>query len=98
MVRCSVASLTIVHAIAVNCSAASASVIGRSGWAATHSMAIDAGTAVSESPTYSRTTIDDASGGIGTHCAAPRMSADGSVADSTTANGPELHLRSVSLR
>ena len=62
MVRCSVASLTIVHAIAVNCSAASTSVIGlRRLGVERFRCACVAGCSVSESPTYSRTTIDDAS-------------------------------------
>ena len=97
-VRWSVASLTIVHAIAVNCSAASASVIGCNGSASTHSMSMVAGSSVSASPMYSRTTIDDASAGMGIHCAAARMWAGGSAAESTSANAPELSLRSVSLR
>ena len=96
-VRWSVASLTIVHAIAVNCSAASASVIGCNGSASTHSMSMVAGSSVSASPMYSRTTIDEASAGMGIHCAAPRMWAAGSAAESTSANAPELRLRSVSL-
>ncbi len=65
MVRCSVVSFMIVHAIAVNCSAASASVIGCGGSASTQSMSIVADSSVSASPMYSRTTIDDASAGIG---------------------------------
>ena len=55
-------------------------------------MCMVAGSSVAESPTYSRTTIDDASGGIGTHCAAPRMSAGGSVAENTSANDPGVEL------
>ena len=38
-----------------------------------------AGSSALASPMYSRTTIDDASGGIGTHCAPPSLSAGGSV-------------------
>ena len=67
IVRCSVDSLTMVHAIAVNCAAASASVIGAQRCGVDGSMRMVAGSSVAGSPTYSRTTIDEASAGIGTH-------------------------------
>lgn len=56
-----------------------------------------AGCSVAGSPTYSRTTIDEASSGIGTHCAAPRTAGGGSTAENTNANDPESSARSVSL-
>ena len=46
---------------------------------------------------YSRTTIADASVGMGTHCPSPRISGAGLQDASTSANEPESQTNSVSL-
>ncbi len=97
IVRCNVVSFIMVHAIAVNCSAASASGTTRGGRAVSGSMLSAAASSVAASAMYSRTTIDDASSGIGTHCAPTSSACVGSAAANTSANPPASSFRSVSL-
>ena len=98
MVRCRVASFMMVHAIAVNCSATSASVNRRGGAASSASIRSVAGISVlgiaDVFTHHQRRCVP----GMASHWAPSSSSTDGSSVESTTANPPPSSISSVSLR